>query len=398
MLFEDLEIEKPTLLGEDEIFGIDGELFIPRGLWQKIISSYTKDEIHQRMKDLINDGKIKFPYREYTEQEIKNEFSLLQSKTSSMSEGVWSCKRISEEIATTYKETSFYVPQALRIGTSVSDFFTQEERMEVGHERFLSPWSAWNSEKKAFLKFLLNPVMFDKDVNAKALKSALAMRSYVASQFKPQSAKVIYDFFDAKNVLDFSAGWGDRLVGFHASNAESYVGIDPNSKLHQKYKAISEFCNTGKKTEFICSPAEDVDLGNREFDFVFTSPPYFTLERYSKEATQSWKRYPKMGKWLEGFLFPTLTKCWNHLSEGGRICVNIADAYTQGQREEICEPMLKHMETLGATYEGVIGYEMGARPGKNMGDTSLMFCEPIWIWSKGKAHEPKFKADNFFGV
>jgi hypothetical protein len=398
MLFEDLEIKKPNLLDENEIFGIDQKIFIPRGLWQNIISSYSNEEIMKRMIVLIDEGKIKFPYREYNLEEIRNEFSLLQSKDASVQEGSWSCKRISEEIPTQYKERSLYVPQALRIGASVSDFFTQEERMEVGHERFRSPWSAWTSEKKSFLKFLLNPVMFNKDVTPKALKSALAMRSYIASQFKPQSAKVIYDFFDAKNVLDFSAGWGDRLVGFHASNAESYVGIDPNSKLHPKYEAISELCNTGKKTEFICSPAEDADLEDRVFDFVFTSPPYFTLERYSKEETQSWKRYPKMEKWLEGFLFPTLTKCWNHLSEGGRICVNIADAYTQGQREEICEPMLKHMEKLGATYEGVIGYEMGARPGKNMGDTSLMFCEPVWIWSKGEAPEPKFKIENFFGV
>jgi hypothetical protein len=398
MLFDDLEIEKPNLLKEEEIFDLNGDLFIPRGLWQSIISSYTKEEIHQRMRDLIEDGKIKFPYREYNTQEIRNEFSLLCSREPQMSEDSWSCKRISSEIATTYKGRSLYVAQGLRLGSPVSDFFTQEERMEVGHERFLSPWSAWTSRKKSFIKYLLNPVMFDKDVTPKALKSALAMRSYIASQFKPQSAKLVYNFFDAKNVLDFSAGWGDRLVGFHASNAESYVGIDPNSKLHEKYEAISDFCNTGKKAEFICSPAEDADLTGLEFDFVFTSPPYFTLERYSKEETQSWKRYPKMEKWLEGFLFPTLTKCWSHLSEGGRICVNIADAYTKGEREEICLPMLKHMESLGATYEGLIGYEMGARPGKNMGDSSLMFCEPIWVWSKGEAPEPKYKSDNFFGV
>jgi len=397
MLF-DLETHKPPLLDEKDIFDIHGELFIPRGLWSKIISSYPKQEIHERMKDLINQGLISFPYKQYNTQEIRNEFISLKYKEAYLKEEDWTCKRISEEIKTTYKDGSLFLPQALRVGSSISDFFTQEVRMEVGHERFLSPQTAWKSSKKSFINYLLNPEMFNKDVTARALKSALAMRSYVASQFKPQSAKVIYDFFQAKNVLDFSAGWGDRLVGFHASNAESYVGIDPNSKLHEKYKAISEFCNTGKKTEFICSPAEDADLGDREFDFVFTSPPYFTLERYSKEETQSWKRYPKMDKWLGGFLFPTLTKCWNHLSEGGRICVNIADAYTQGQREEICLPMLKYMESLGATYEGVIGYEMGARPGKNMGDSSLMFCEPIWVWSKGEAPEPKWEQDNFFGV
>ena len=56
--------------------------------------------------------------------------------------------------------------------------------------------------------------MFEGDLNDKALREALSMRSYIASQFKPESAKVIYDTFQAKRVLDFSAGWGDRLVGF----------------------------------------------------------------------------------------------------------------------------------------------------------------------------------------
>jgi len=240
-----------------------------------------------------------------------------------------------------------------------------------------------------------------KGVRNKVLQDCLRLGNYMASQFKPSCAKSLYDFFQAKNVLDFSAGWGDRLVGFHASNAQSYVGIDPNTKLHEKYKAISEFCNTGKKTEFICSPAEDADLGDREFDFVFTSPPYFDIERYSKEETQSWKRYKRKEEWLNLFFLSTLKKSWDHLKEGGRIAINIADkGHSRGDvNVEICLPMLKYMESLGATYEGIIGYRMNKRPGDRMGDVGGgVFCEPIWIWSKGEAPEPKWKQDNFFGV
>ena len=297
-----------------------------------------------------------------------------------------------------FRGGSYYVPKSLRMGSKVSDLFTQKERMKVGHQRFLSPMRAWESENKSFLNYLFNPEMFNGDINDRALRVSLSMRSYIASQFKPESAKVIYNTFQAKRVLDFSAGWGDRLVGFLASNAESYIGIDPNSKLHEPYQKITDFCNTGKETRFICAPAEDADLTGVEVDFVFTSPPYFTLERYSDEDTQSWKRYPQMSAWLERFLFPTLSKCWDVLSDGGRILVNIADAYTNGKREEICLPMLRYMESLGATYEGVIGYEMGARPGKNMENIGKTFCEPIWVWSKGEAPNPKWAQDNYFGV
>jgi len=270
--------------------------------------------------------------------------------------------------------------------------------MSVGHQRFLSPRRAWGSTKKAFLNYLFNEGMFEGDLDNRALRTALSMRSYIASQFKPESAKVIYDTFQAKKVLDFSAGWGDRLVGFLASGAESYIGIDPNTKLQDPYRKIVDLSGAEKETRFICSPAEEADLTGVEVDFVFTSPPYFTLERYSDEETQSWKRYPKIEEWLEGFLFPTLDKCWSVLSEGGRILVNVADAYTNGEREEICQPMLRHMESLGATYEGVLGYQMGGRPGANMENVGEVFCEPIWVWSKGEAPEPKWKQDTFFGV
>ena len=82
-----------------------------------------------------------------------------------------------------------------------------------------------------------------------------------------------------QNVLDFSMGWGDRLAGFHASSAESYVGIDPNQEVFDNYPRQNELYETYKKTEFIKAPAEDVDFGNRKFDMVYTSPPYFHVER-----------------------------------------------------------------------------------------------------------------------
>jgi coenzyme F420-reducing hydrogenase alpha subunit len=75
-------------------------------------------------------------------------------------------------------------------------------------------------------------------------------------------------------------GWGDRLAGFYASEtSEYYVGIDPRKENHPIYKEQSEFYDKHrtmfepkKNTEFICSPAEDVDFTKYEdtFDTVFT--------------------------------------------------------------------------------------------------------------------------------
>jgi tRNA1(Val) A37 N6-methylase TrmN6 len=106
---------------------------------------------------------------------------------------------------------------------------------------------------------------------------------------------------EVKTILDFSAGWGDRLAGFYASETgEYYLGIDPRKENHSIYEEQAKFYSEHlgffeheKKSDFICEPAEDVDLSKYEnfFDIAFTSPPYFNVERYSYDDTQSWVRY-----------------------------------------------------------------------------------------------------------
>ena len=70
----------------------------------------------------------------------------------------------------------------------------------------------------------------------------LGLRKYICSQFKPNAAKALYDYFNVKNVLDFSMGWGDRLAGFYASmNTELYVGIDPRKENHPIYEQQARY-------------------------------------------------------------------------------------------------------------------------------------------------------------
>jgi tRNA1(Val) A37 N6-methylase TrmN6 len=176
-------------------------------------------------------------------------------------------------------------------------------------------------------------------------RTCISLRKYICSQFKPNVAKVIYDRYKCKNVLDFSAGWGDRLAGFYASDyGELFVGIDPRKENHPIYKQQAEFYQkhstffeTEKKSEFICEPAEDANLSKYEgmMDIVFTSPPYFTVERYSYDDTQSWVRYKNIDLWNENFLQKAVKKAWKCLRKGGILLVNISDvnATSNGKKE-----------------------------------------------------------------
>ena len=57
---------------------------------------------------------------------------------------------------------------------------------------------------------LLYSLKMDK-INRNVLRTMIGLRKYICSQFKPNVSKVIYDKLNSKNVLDFSAGWGDRF-------------------------------------------------------------------------------------------------------------------------------------------------------------------------------------------
>ena len=128
--------------------------------------------------------------------------------------------------------------------------------------------------------------------------------------------------------------------------------------------------------------AEDIYM-NEKFDTVFTSPPYFNIERYNQEDNQSWKRYKKLNNWLDGFLFPVLEKSWNALNSGGTMIINISDVYSNHTINRICDPMNDFISRLsGANYNGAIGLRMAKRPNSKAVKSDGIFVEPMWVWKK----------------
>jgi len=287
-----------------------------------------------------------------------------------------------------------YYIDLCRDGLEASDYFTFDDRMVCDCLNSPSPVRVWNSEK--FMNSLLGSIFTLKqtEVNSNTLKTNMALRKYISSQFRPSSAKCLYQIFNAKNILDFSAGWGDRLVGALATDSvESYTGIDPNKAVYEKYSLIHQKYSPNKKVEFISSPAEDVNYGDRKFDFCFSSPPYFNIERYSKESTQSWQRYKKFDIWLNDFLLKMIDNLWKQLDENAIFAINISDVYSNHQVNKMSDPMNDFLFNLGANYLGCIGYRMQKRVNSKSNQKGV-FCEPIWIWQKGN----KNKLSDFFNI
>lgn len=346
--------------------------------WKEVNEKYIEDSVKDEILKRIRKKKMELPYPKVTFDEAIQDFKKLQELNT---DELWKNGDFYFKYDYEFSHGDIYI-ESSTIGNKSSNYFHQENRMKCDSLNSPSPYRVWNSDK--FMKTLFGSLwtMNVKEVNSKTLWSSIVLRKYVASQFKPSVAKAIYNKYNSKNVLDLSMGWGDRLAGFHASNAERYVGVDPNEELFSGYRSQYLTYKTGKESLFIMKPAEEVEYEGEEFDTIFTSPPYFDTERYSTADTQSWIRYKTLYDWFDKFLCTSIDKAWNALKRDGVLLINVSDVYGHHKIQKICNPMNEFIMTLkGAEYEDSIGMRMAKRPNQNTHKEGI-FCEPICIFRK----------------
>ncbi len=147
-----------------------------------------------------------------------------------------------------------------------------------------------------------------------------------ASNFRPTVAKAIYEKYSRPGgrALDFSAGFGGRAFGAIAAGRE-YHGIDPEKCHIDGINGLKALVGGKTKTWVAC--AEDIlpSIKDESYELVFSSPPYFNLEKYSPNPFQSYKRYPDFETWVSGFLVPVVLNAYRVLQKGGYFIVNIAN-------------------------------------------------------------------------
>ena len=151
--------------------------------------------------------------------------------------------------------------------------------------------------------------------------------------FRPATAKTIYELYGKDNckVLDTSSGFGGRLLGFFtAKNTSEYVGIDPNTADScNKFILYMSRYFTNKKAYVNKIGSEDFTIESypqyeNYFDISFTSPPYFNIERYSDDITQSHVKFNTYDAWVDGFYRNTIYNSCNSLKLDGVFAVNIS--------------------------------------------------------------------------
>lgn len=228
----------------------------------------------------------------------------------------------------------------------------------------------------------------EKTVLPKSILRALDLTGGGTIQnFKPMNAKAIYEYICPVifgNVLDFSSGYGGRMLGSMTNTTMkyNYTGIDPNTKTYIGLNALGKLLNhlnLGNGFSMNHCGSEDFIPESEKYHAAFSSPPYFNLEIYSDEETQCMNKYTNLDAWFDNYVTQTINMLHTALVKDGIYAVNIADYDTF----KITERWIELSEKLNFKYLETLKLMLNVRPGKGNNKLKNGFkYEGIYLFQK----------------
>jgi len=216
-----------------------------------------------------------------------------------------------------------------RIGNNIVDYFTFTQRLEtkgkynVNFYEFVEQIDEF--KKKNFISNMLNYYATVKNKNNTkneyiVLKEVYNICISAINIIRPLVYMEIYAKYKPRTILDFCAGWGGAAVAASALGIEKYIGIEINGALKEPYDSLTSYLKTKSNTkiEMLFQDALHIDYAKYDYDFVFTSPPYYFIQKYENNAEYSSKK-----EMDETFYIPIFTKTYNGLKPGGYYIINV---------------------------------------------------------------------------
>jgi len=197
------------------------------------------------------------------------------------------------------------------------------------------------------------------------------------SNFRPTAAAALYDRYAPNGVVwDMSCGWGGRLLGAAISGVKTYIGTEPAELTFEGLHDMAEDL-LGDFDYWIFKTGSETYVPDAEMlDFCFTSPPYFDLEKYSDEDSQSYIRFPDREQWLNGYLRTTFENCYRGLKPNKYMAINIADK--KGNKLE--QDAVRIAEEVGFELVDTLKLALSNVNLRNKGNKFKY--EPIYIFKK----------------
>ena len=246
----------------------------------------------------------------------------------------------------------------------LTDYFSEAARVRASVKGFVSPYDYWQKNKQFIKK------KFGKDIHGQ--REYLYEKTKEANLFKISATHTLLSYLKAHKVLDPSAGWGDRLLGAaFTQSVEVYHAVDPNTALVVPYNNMLKYLNLVGSDDFRMVSADFLKVTIPDmYDTVFTSPPFFDYEVYTNETSQSITGRDNLAIWVDEFYTPYLTKAYEALVSGGRMCLYVSD--TKSLKGFVSSTLNIMDVVLGADYEGVIAIV----------NDDLKRPFPLWVWRK----------------
>lgn len=234
---------------------------------------------------------------------------------------------------------------------SLSCHYTEEQRMDCNKYGRLSP----------IFYFIQNAERFTiassegESHTSRTLKMNDLLYVYVCNHFNPTYTmwilQTVYQQAPLK-VLDFCAGWGDRLIGSLASGVVSeYMGYDSNPDLQSAYTKIIQTHShpaAGVQANVINACFEDVVCPEHYYDVVLTSPPYGPdLEQYNgAPVIPPGSLMQRYHTWFSTVYTKCITKAFKALKRGGSLVLYVEDYRITGRHFPFRQDTIRLLDTL----------------------------------------------------
>jgi len=233
------------------------------------------------------------------------------------------------------------ISERSKIGNNIVDYFTFLQRLDtkgkydINYFEFLVNLDTFREKKfiNTMLKYYENVKNKNNTKNEyKVLKEVYNICISAINIMRPLNCMEIFTRFNAKKVLNFCAGWGGSTVAAAALNLEAHYGIEINNELKEPYDNMLSYLRTKSNTKFgiHIGDAATFDYSSIEYDTVFSSPPYYFIEKYANNISYTSKKDMD-----EKFYKPVFSKSYNGLKKGGTFIINVC--------KEVYDNVLKNL-------------------------------------------------------
>ena len=247
----------------------------------------------------------------------------------------------------------------------------------------MTPLEVFNDDEM-FMKVIEKRLKMGTFISNAGIMKMLKMFSntQAVSNFRPTAAAAIYDKYAPNGVVwDMSGGWGGRMLGAMVSSVKHYITTEPSTLTHKGLIRLAVDYGEQSNTEIhvVRKGSEEFLTPSKYVDLCFTSPPYFNLEKYSDEDSQSYVKYDNKKAWVEGFLRDTFYNCHFSLKDNGHMLINIADP-KKNDDISLEDETIRIAEQEG--FEHVDTLKLALSNPNMVNRTSAFKYEPIFVFKK----------------